>query len=390
MNRSDRFEYYVKLVNFWLDAARKNAREVYDLPGMCLIHGYIPPIKPDEYPHTTASFELAMGTPAMVMKLLWDTWDYGGDELFLKEKVYPALKDLAIFYSEYVKKGDDDYYHVQPTVAQERWGITYQFRYNTDATESLAMIKWTLTRAAEAAKVLGLDLDMQSKWLTIARDIAPYPTVSMPEGPILTAVPGDTILQNSRHNGKLAPANLADEINLDSKPADIELALRTARRNPDDRDASMVFHLLGADCGIAYPWIGGSVGHLDTLNNHNALVNAYWAEPERLVNSRSGRIHLFPCVPDSATVAFKDFQASEGFLVSAECWKGRVTYFNIKSRRDVECRIANTWLNDKKSQVTVIRESDNIPIKVDVDNEYNDGIVFQAQKGESYFVTESR
>jgi hypothetical protein len=389
INRCDRFEYYVKLVNFWLDAARKNAREVYDMPGMCLIHGYIPPIKPDEYPHTTAAFELAMCTPAMVMKLLWDTWDYGGDELFLKEKVYPALKDLAIFYAAYVEKGNDGYYHVQPTIAQERWGITYQFKYNTDATASLAMIKWTLIRAAEAARVLQVDSEMQSEWLTIARDIAPYPTISMPEDPILTAVPGDTILQNPRHNGKLAPANLADEINLDSNPEDIELALRTARRNPDDRDANMVFHLLGADCGIAYPWIGRNVRQLDTLDNHNSLVNAYWAEPERLLNSRSGRIHLFPCVPDTATVAFKDFQAREGFLVSAEYKKGKVTYFSIKSRRDVECRIANTWLEGQTGRVTVVRERDNAPIEVKTDTEYSDGIVFQAQKGESYLVTES-
>jgi hypothetical protein len=356
---------------------------------MCLIHGYIPPIKPDEYPHTTASFELAMGTPAMVMKLLWDTWDYGGDETFLQQGVYPALKDLAIFYSEYVQKGVDDYYHVQPTVAQERWGMTYRFKYNTDATESLAMIKWTLIRAAEAAKVLGIDSDIQSKWISIARNLAPYPTILSPVGLVLTAVPGDTSL-DSRHNGRLAPVSLADEINLDSKIEDIELAIRTAKRFNEERDAGMVFHLLGADRGIAYPWFGGSVGHLDTLNNHNSLVNAYWAEPERLLNSRSGRIHLFPCMQDSTTVAFKDFQARNGFIISAECLKGKVQYFNIKSRRNIECRIANTWLRDKSSRITVVRERDNTPIKVEVDKEYNDGIVFQANKGESYLILESK
>ena len=391
-NRSDRVESYVKLVNFWLDASRKNAREVFGLPGMYMGAGYIPPIKPDEYPNSCVSLGLAMCTTGMVIKPLWDTWDYGGDEAFLREKVYTPLKDLATFYTAYVQKWDDGFYHVQPTVAQERWGITYQFKYNTDATASLAMIKWTLIRAAEAAELLGLDSDLQAQWLEIAGNLAPYSTVPSPDGPVLPPVPGDTN-PSSRHSGKLAPANLADEINLDSDPADIELALRTAR-HIRERDTSMVFHLLGADPGIAHRWYPKNCswgyfysGQRDTLDTHDACVDAYWTEPERLLNSRSGRIHLFPCVQDSATVAFKDFQARNGFLVSAEYRSGETMYASITSRRDVPCRLANPW---PSHMVTVIRERDGSRVDAEQDPVHDDGIVFQARSGESYSIVKSQ
>jgi hypothetical protein len=187
-------------------------------------------------------------------------------------------------------------------------------------------------------------------------------------------VPGDTSL-NDRHNGRFAPVNLADEINLDSKPEDIDLAIHTAERFNQERDAG-IYHLLG----VNPPGV--------VLNNHNARVNSYWAEPERLLNSRSGRIHLFPCVPDSATVAIKDFQAQKGFLVSAECRNGEITYVHITARRDVKCSMANPWPGH---MVTVIRERDNTPVNTGPDPAYeSNGFAFQALQGESYLVAKAQ
>ena len=66
-------------------------------------------------------------------------------------------------------------------------------------------------------------------------------------------------------------------------------------------------------------------------------------QPEQLLNSRSGRIHLFPAVPDNAKVAFRDMQARGGFEVSAECVAGRVTCVQLHARRNVACRLMNPW-----------------------------------------------
>ena len=141
---------------------------------MFMIHGYIPPILLDEYAHPIDTYEMDLSTAAMLMKHLWDTWDYGGNENFLREKVYPLLKELAIFYSAYVQKWEDGYFHAQPSFVQERFGLYYQCKYNTDAAASLAMVKWTLRRAAEASELLGSDSELRPRWLLIADNMAPF------------------------------------------------------------------------------------------------------------------------------------------------------------------------------------------------------------------------
>jgi len=79
------------------------------------------------------------------------------------------------------------------------------------------------------------------------------------------------------------------------------------------------------------------------IDSPKRLYEACMRDPERLLNSRSGRIHFFPCVPAWSTVAFGGFQARGGFLVSAEMVKGKVTFVRITARRDGLCRFKNPW-----------------------------------------------
>ena len=67
------------------------------------------------------------------------------------------------------------------------------------------------------------------------------------------------------------------------------------------------------------------------------------ATPEALLNSRSGRIHLFPAVASSAEVAFRHFQARGGFLVSAAKNADGVYYVEIQPRRNNRCSLMNPW-----------------------------------------------
>lgn len=281
-----------------------------------------------------------MEIPAQVMKILWDIFDYGGDEMYLAKEVYPALRDLATFYAAYVTKGEDGCYHVIPTVSAEHWGWTYQFERNRDSTSALCMFKWTFRRAAEAAGILGVDAELARQWTGMAEQMAPYPTWPTDEGPIFTDVRDANPLSiGYSWFAGTTPTTLADEINLDSSPEGITMMLRTARKVQRGGFPDMVYYLLGED--------------------HRFLPfysePAYFAESEseRLLNSRSGIIHLFPCVPRGTTIGFRRFQARNGFLVSAEMRDGVVSYVLIESRRDVPCKLANPWPD---SSVTLIRD----------------------------------
>jgi len=387
MNQNDRAEFYANLVEHWLDAARQNARDVFGLPGMFLAHGYHPPIKADAYTHCGTAWELCMEIPAQVMKPVWDIWDYGGDAAFLEQRVYPPLRELADFYAAYVSKGADDRYHVVPTVSAEHWGLTYRFARNRDSAAALSLFRWTFQRAAQAAEVLGRDADRRQRWLEVAEKLAPYPTADTNDGPVLTDV-ADVNPVGVAYNffGGAVPTLLADQIHLDSPPEAKELMLRTALTVGGWRNRD-VFHLLGAypalRKGVPAPMFFDAKPD-EPLDTPAKLLAAVTEEPERLLNSRSGRIHLFPCVPPGATIGFRDFQARGGFLLSAEMVNGRISVVAIAARRSTPCRFKNPWLGH---QVRVVRAVDHGNVIVEPDPTFADGLTFDAQAGTGYLLT---
>lgn len=390
LNQNDRLEFFANLVEHWLPAARRNARDVFGLPGMFLAHGYHPPIKPDEYAHCGTAWELCMEIPAQVLKPVWNIWDYGGDMDYLEHRVYPALRDLADFYAAYVSRGADDRYHVIPTVSAEHWGLTYRFARNRDSTAALSLFRWTLQRAAEAADVLGRDSERRKQWRAIAEKLAPYPTVETDHGPILTDVAGVNPVE-VRYNffGGAIPTLLADQIHLDSPAEEKELMTRTALTVGGWRSRD-VFHLLGA-----YPEMRKGVPASmffdpkpdEPIDTPEKLLTAVAEEPERLLNSRSSRLHFFPCVPPGATVAFRGFQARGGFLVSAEMVDGRTTFIEITARRSVTCRMKNPWPGN--AVLIVETETGNVVLP-EVETQDGELLAFDALNDRSYRVEEVR
>ena len=82
----------------------------------------------------------------------------------------PAAQ-MALFYAAYAKKGTDGYYHVIPSMEEERWGIYPEFSRNKDVISSLCMFRWGLTRAADAAEFLGVDAELRQQWREVASQI---------------------------------------------------------------------------------------------------------------------------------------------------------------------------------------------------------------------------
>ena len=364
-NWADSEDMWKQLVEHWVQAARDNARDMFSMPGMFITHGYLPPVKPDKYVHTTMTLELCMETMAQLLKPAWDEWDYGGDVEYLRKECYPLVRDMALFYAAYAKKGDDGYYHVIPSMEPERWGYYYEFARNKDVISSLCMFRWGLDRAADAAEVLGVDADLRQQWRQIATQIVPYATWDTAEGSEYCAIrgvepkhlPGD-------HFGEAAmyPTILADEINLDSPQAQKDMMLRTVKTLQSSGITGSTLLLLGA-----VP--GGRRRPGD--------------DSEALLNSRSGRIHLFPVVAQADEVAFHDFQARGGFLISACRKADGVYYVEIQARRDNRCQLMNPW----PGRQVIIREAGKAePVPFELDKTNGECLVFAMTAGQKVLV----
>ncbi|MGC1460795.1 MAG: twin-arginine translocation signal domain-containing protein [Terracidiphilus sp.] len=392
-NWGDSEDMWKQIIAHWMPGAKDNARTMCDLPGMLITHGYLPPVKPDKYVHTTITLELCLGTMAQIVRPAWDEWDYGGDFKFLRDECYPILKEMALFYAGYAKKGDDGYYHVIPSMQEEFWGIYPKFARNKDVISSLCLFRWGLTRAADAAELLGVDADLSEHWRHVASEIVPYPTWNRTDGQIFTAIPDvEPMRTPTDHFADAAsyPALLADEINLDSPHELKQQMVRTVVAVPSgSTDPTLI--LLGALPPRPDPPAGNEYGPVARAIRPRRRTSV---DAEALLNSRSGRIHLFP-VPDwdppavdliskKDEIAFRNFQARGGFLVSACKNAEGVYHVEIESRRDLPCQLMNPWPG-KQATVREVGNAASVPVQVDTKN--GECLIFPTHAGRKYLVT---
>lgn len=156
---------------------------------------------------------------------------------------------------------------------------------------------------------------------------------------------------------------LADEINLDSPPNQKDMMLRTVQALRTAGTAGSTLILLGQADTVGRP---GRPPRFD---------------PETLLNSRSGRIHLFPATGKTNEVAFHNFQARGAFLVSA-CQKTDGVYFvEIGARRSLPCQIMNPWPG-KQVVVHEAGKTDATPFEMNTTN--GECIVFSATADRKY------
>jgi hypothetical protein len=383
-NRGDSCDMWKQIIEHWWQASRDNAREMFGMPGMALVHGFIPPIKADKYVHNEVMLELSIETMGQIMRSVWDEWDYGGSRDFLAS-FYPILRDMALFYAAYAKKAADGHYHLIPSVAAECYGIYPEFSQSIDSTGALCMSRWALLSVADAAELLGKDPALRDQWRQIAAHLAPYPTWKKPEGEVFARVRGvEPFYYRGDHQCYVGifPTNLAGDINLDSSAAEKATMLRTARviQEPSNEEALV---LLG-DC----PEVTASVVTNGTrpIGDWKDLRTEVDRNPERLVNSRGGRIHLFPCVPSTAAVAFRRFQARGGILVSAARNARGVYSVEIEPRRDIKCAVMNPWPG-KPVAVRDNRTSELVAFKTD--NTNGECLVFAGEAQHSYQIVQA-
>lgn len=360
-NRADSIDLWWKLMEAWLPAAEANAKEVYAAQGSALVHGYLPPIKPDRYVHTNCALEFCIDTQAQMVKTLWDQWDYSGDQAFLKAHAYPAIRDAAQFFASYATLGSDGRYHFIPSLEAEAWGLFPGFARARDTISSLSMARWTLERAAEGAARLGVDQGLAVHWLEVSRRLADYPQYEGKGGALFNSV-GGTVpsWKHGDHPWYIGfyPTDLADEITLDSSELQKAEMIRTARAIGAN-NARETLALLG-------------------VRTQENLERAALADPEILLNSRSGRIHLFPAVAAGEIVAFRRMQARGGFLVSAEKTSNNIQCVEIEARLDGDCRLANPW----SGRAVAVVDRAGAPVAIESPD--RESILFHARAGEDY------
>ena len=170
----------------------------------------------------------------------WDHYLVTGDLEFLKKRVVPAYKDLALFYEDFLTVTDKDgKYIFVPSFSPENWpgNLNTSCMISINATMDITVCREVLNNLIQASELLGTDADSIPKWKAMLAKMPPY--MLEPDGTLKEwAWPTLAENYNQRHVSHLYGAWPGDEIDPDRTPKLALAAMMADRRRVPERLAA--------------------------------------------------------------------------------------------------------------------------------------------------------
>jgi len=132
-----------------LPQARRNARELYGLPGAFY------PLNSDPTGEEISggAYRLVQVSGPYWCVFLWWHYCYTGDVAYLREVGYPILREVATFFTQYLRwHPGEGRYHLEISQNAELMYVKYD-----DPVDTLAFLKHALRATVQAANILGCD-----------------------------------------------------------------------------------------------------------------------------------------------------------------------------------------------------------------------------------------
>ncbi len=415
---------------YWrnLPAAKELARKAYDCDGACYDETLGRNGSGDKANHHYTNLYLSTGTE--MAHQMYSYYLYTGDEAFLKEKVYPLLKETVTYHLNFLTREADGTYHVYPSNARETyWWIK-------DSITDLTALRATLPILIDVSRILSFDKDKREEWTRILANLAAFPvdkeTDTFAPGTFLDEFPPTRFANSEKiyHQGvkpnermpekrttksnkkSFNYENVACEpiypwglIGTDSPPEELARMRKTFQSRPfrgwgfgNAWDPSSVWAVrlglvndayrliinyanniqmfpngMGGTPGARPPEWGKVLGDSPGFDSSGVLATTI---QEMLLFSEGGRIKVFPGIPKGWKGEFT-LAAQGGFLVSSSVNDGgEVTEISVLSRRGGKCVIVNPW----KSGAILKQEKGE-------EQKFPGDISFQAHAGGKYRVS---
>ncbi len=380
----DLADNFFEAMEYMFQIGRKIARDYYHCRGVFIqLSGY-PGIAADDWLGIVPMGRMAYMT-GWVANHYWWRYLYTRDQAWLASRGYPAIRDCALFYTDFLKKGTDGLYHAFPSNQGED-GFTGDPKDYTDRPQIMRHMRYCLRAAIQAAEALETDADLRDQW----RDLVCHAAAD-------DGVPGPEL-------GGMDPA-LAERLPPEFFGQDGGRATRVAWA---DRSSALYAWYFGK---VPWTWMtqlrsrlfdaGRDLAplrdHLRRWRRPNGLLTAMdpnqyghigaWAESlgiiapiqELLLQSWTGVIDVFPAWPVDVDAEFRTLRAEGAFLVSAAWQANALQRVSIVSEASGECRVRAPW----GEGTPVVTDERNAIIA----NRMTDGIVsFAAKAGTSYAI----
>jgi hypothetical protein len=152
-NQLELGDAYFDGVAFMLPIGRKIARDYYGCRGACIQLSMYPILAEDDPLGVVPMGRIAYMTGWTVNQYWW-RYLYTLDRDWLRATGYPVIRDCALFYTDFLKKGPDGRYHAFPSNQGED-GFSGNPKDYTDRAQVMQHVRYCLRAAIRASEVVG-------------------------------------------------------------------------------------------------------------------------------------------------------------------------------------------------------------------------------------------
>jgi hypothetical protein len=284
----------------------------------------------------------------------WWRYLYTQDQQWLRDVGYPVLRDCALFYTDFMRKGDDGLYHVFPSNQGED-GFSGDPKDYTDRAQVMRHLRYCLRSAIQASEVLNVDPDLREQWRDrldhaagddghppaklagLARHFAEACPPEFGDG-----APPAKPVDDSSPEAWPGPGNWVDLWYAGQYPMLALPNIRSGRLDPERAFVGMkrIVERWRHPNGLIWAMAVTNYGHCGAWTETLGMAAPL---QEMLLQSYGGVLRIFPCWPAGVAASFTTLRAEGAFLVSGSWKDGRVTSLEVFSEKGGTCRLFAPW-----------------------------------------------
>jgi alpha-L-fucosidase 2 len=162
------FDYYESLIDDW----RKNAQAIYGCRGVLAnicgsTHGVIDAVGPWEVCWTAGA--------GWIVQLFYDYWLFTGDREFLEKRAAPFMREVALFYEDFLIEDEKGRYIFSPSYSPENrpQGVIGN-SIIVNATMDVAIAREVLSNLCSAYQELGMESEESEHWQNMLDKMPEY------------------------------------------------------------------------------------------------------------------------------------------------------------------------------------------------------------------------
>jgi len=370
-NHVELAEPYERLITRYLPRARWLCKRIYDCQGAYIPHVMLSHEPPDpatcrtknhrQYIHHVWGFTI--GVSGFAVQNLWWRYKYAPDREYLRAVAYPAVRDVAVFYANFVDQcdtGAGGKAVLAPSVSPEHWGWHAKLARNRNGAFDIAYARFTLTAAVEGARTLGCDAKLVARFRGALARLPAYPTtggdkpvvVDVQDAPPITynitvpatpVFPADVVTWWSPEKQKRLFARTIGSLRWNGNNSSIMMSVARARLSMPGT-AEWVRKTLAARYRPNGTFGLNRVGSgINTYGHYTEQFAATMVVSELLIQSVGDIVRLFPAWPKGADAKFASLRTQGGFVVTASRKAGKTAPVTIVSTVGGTLRLLSPW-----------------------------------------------